>query len=63
MEGFLVFWDVMLAGQVVADVLEDHVAFMFWCKPMQEVCACAFKLSGTASPAAQCHVSEDGMLL
>jgi len=37
-EGFLVFWDVMLAGQAVEDVLEDHVAFIFWRKPVQEVC-------------------------
>lgn len=33
-EGILVFWDVMLAGQVVPDVLEDHVAFIFWGKPV-----------------------------
>lgn len=61
MEGFLVFWDVMLAGQVVPDVLEDDIAFIFWRKPMQEVCM--FKVTGTACPTAQCHVSEDRMLL
>lgn len=59
-EGFLVFWDVMLAGQVVADVLEAHVAFIFWHKPIKEVCT--VKVSGTACPTAQCHISEDRML-
>jgi hypothetical protein len=60
-ESFLVFWDVMLAGQVVADVWEDHVAIIFWRKPMHEVCT--FKVSGTACPTTQCHISEDRMLL
>jgi len=44
-------------GQVVPDVLEDHVAFIFWGKPRQE--ACTFKVSGTACPTTQCHISED----
>jgi len=65
-ERFLVFWDVMLAGQVVPHVLEDHVAFIFWGKPMQE--AHTFKVSGTAYPTTQCPISEglksrDRMLL
>lgn len=63
MEGFLVFWDVMLAGQVVADVLEDHVAFILWHKPLQEVCM--FKVSGTARPAARClsHLSRQNVVM
>jgi len=65
-EGFLVFWNVMLAGQVVPHILEDHVAFIFCGKPMQE--AGTFKVSVTACPTAQCPLlegvnSQDRMLL
>jgi hypothetical protein len=36
---FLVFWDVTLAGQVVQDVSEDHIAFFFWVKPSKNLIA------------------------
>jgi hypothetical protein len=51
---FLVFWDVMLALQVVPDILEDHVAFVCWVRSMQEVCT--VRVSGTACPTKQCSI-------